>query len=322
MFPYFKKTILVLIVVYIVFSDKSLEWILLVGITLATVLSVYSIMNVTSLMMRLRLSDNVSENTAGLIFTFGVICTFLTRNSMFNKYIKFILNLLLISGIVLTGSRQAMLICSVIYFGWIIRIMLERKEQNRKSSVIGKLLFFAFGACIVVLLIDNGLIDTLKSTKFYLRITGSSSSTLISDNARKYLYKLGYDTFLDYPLFGCGYNTLAKYTHSTYMEVLGGTGIIGFIFFYFPFAKRIKNSVSKLKNSDINTKIAGLEKLVLILTLLVMMLFRAVHYYHISVIIIAIILIDVPKLVEENDTQKVALAGGITNNESWINPEL
>lgn len=77
-YTYFEKILLAGIAVYIIQKDESYEYLLLIGIVIATAVSVYAIANIDSVSTRLRLSDNVSENSTGLLLTYGVLCTFLT----------------------------------------------------------------------------------------------------------------------------------------------------------------------------------------------------------------------------------------------------
>ncbi len=297
--PYAEKMLLALIISSIILNDFSGEYIYLLGIIIAAILGVFSLTNNVSLAIRLRLSETVSENTAGLIFLFGIICTYLTKSRIMNSYVKLALNALFMTGIILTASRQAIILAFVVYLGWFIRANATRTMEKNGKVKARNIIFALFCFLAAIYLIYSGIFDLFQETKLYVRLTGGSQSTIISDNTRRYLYTLGIQTFLKNPIVGCGFNNLPQYTHSTYLEVLGGTGLIGFLVFYYPFIRKAFSWIRIAKRRDANSLVVSIEKITLLTVVFAMMLFRAVHYYNISIIIISLIFTDYKGQISE-----------------------
>lgn len=293
LYPYVEKVIVATIVTYIIVKDGSGEYIFFLGILLATTVGIYVLSSTVASFSRLHLSGNLTPNSLGLLFTFGVISTFLTRKHYFNKYIKLILNLIFIFVIVLTASRQSLLIISIVYLGWFWRTRISVEDHKKGSLKISSLVFACFCIGVVIYLLNSGVFDALEETKLFARLMGESDSTAVSDATRRNLYQVGMEAFYHSPFIGRGYNNLSTYTHSTYMEVLGGTGFIGLLLFYYPFIKHFVLARRCYKKSDvIEDKCLSVEKITLVIALFVMMFFRGIHYYIISCIIIALLLND------------------------------
>ncbi len=288
--PAFEMIVLLIIVIYIAISDGNMEFIAFLGILMATVLGICGITQGEELNMRLELASNLSANVTGLLLIFGILCTYLTRSRFFNSYIKLAINIICLMAIVLTASRQALLLAAIIYVAWIIRTYKIYRDPKKIGKINPKGIVFVL-VCVLVFfgLRSAGYFEELEATKLFDRLTGENVATEESDEARGRLYEVGWEAFIESPIFGCGYDNLKAYTHSTYMEVLGGTGLIGFMLFYFPFFGRIKKCIVGLRKQDPLRKGVYYDQLTIIIVLFAMMFFRAVHYYIVSQIIIGLI---------------------------------
>lgn len=282
---YFEKIIIAIIVSYIIYKDKSIEFINLIGMMIAAFISVYAITHLGSLDVRLRLTEGISENSTGILLIFGIISTFLTDRVVFNRYVKLALNALYIVALVLTASRQALLLAIIVYLGWFIS---SRVREGGKGLKVSDFVFLTVCVIGIVYIFNSGILDAFEQTNLYARLTGHSRSTTISDQTRFYLYQVGVDSFLNSPFIGVGFNNLPSYTHITYLEVLGGTGFFGMLIFYYPYLRVFILSCKRIRSAkDLNEKNRYIKKITVIILILVMMLFRAVHYYIIPIVIIA-----------------------------------
>lgn len=282
---------MMVIVAYIVFSDGNMDYIAFLGIFLAVVLGLYTMFNrdalIDTLNNRLELAGNLSPNATGLIMSFGVLGTYLIKGKFFKGPVKLLINILCVYVIVLTASRQSLLIVGVIYVLWLSHAWRENKNQNSKR----KSMFFIAGLVMIVVAVGvaySGALDWMLKTKLFDRVNDTDAATTISDQARSGLYKIGIKTFLDSPLIGCGYANIGVYTHSTYMEILGGTGLLGTVVFYFPLFGVLGKTIKKLKVDDLSIRRIVIDTLVIIVVLFIMMFFRMINNYIASQMILSL----------------------------------
>ena len=288
-FSLFEMILLGIIVCFICWCDKSYEFVYLLCILVAVIDAVYAVVTAQGFNVRLRLANNVSENTAGLIFLMGILSSYLTKNKLLNPYIKLIINIVLIIAIVLTGSRQALLQSTIVYFYW---FMPQIKNFFSTKIRVKQIVFFAVLVCLCIAFINSTLALDLLDSKLVERLFGENTATHTSDAIRFKLYYIGIDLMLSSPLYGNGYKN-NPYTHSTYMEVLGGSGLLGFIIFFLPLFIRIKKifdgmRVVSLKEDKWNLR----SKLLCMVLLFVMMFFRAYHYYMPSFVLMILGMTD------------------------------
>lgn len=154
-----------------------------------------------------------------------------------NKYIKYIYIVALAIlglGIVLTGSKQGIILAvgaSVLF------ILLDSKN---KKETIRRIIFTVFGLIILYYLIFNVDIfykllgirfETMFGLNQYGRIDGSTINRLHSIN-------VGLELFKGKPLIGYGIGNfsyssgIGGYSHNNYIELLVGLGITGLIIYY------------------------------------------------------------------------------------------
>ena len=143
-----------------------------------------------------------------------------------------------VAGIVLSLSRGGML-ALVLEFGLIILIGMERGKRLRWVPVL-----------IVVGIAAIGFQWAKRAEN-----QGSNYTAADAENSRYELWRAGGNLILDKPLLGVGsglfneyarvygeisHDNRGKNTHNTYLEVLTGTGIIGFFIFSMMVIKLLK----------------------------------------------------------------------------------
>lgn len=159
-----------------------------------------------------------------------------------SPWIRFIAILMLLTnlgGIVVTFSRSGGLVTAALLMS---ALFLNRKRFKVRHTGI----FFA-GACIVLL----GLAVTVPESYWERQATLGSSEKDRSLSRRSAYVIVAYDAFLQRPILGHGPGTyrdiyaqsrfailyqrgdesLRRYAHNTYLEVIVGTGIVGSLVF-------------------------------------------------------------------------------------------
>ncbi|HEX03529.1 MAG TPA: O-antigen ligase family protein [Bacteroidetes bacterium] len=131
--------------------------------------------------------------------------------------------------IIFTGSRKGMLgLGLAISLYYIFQIMRKGKRKRLKDFLLFTLLMM-----VVLTLIPIILNETLAGKRLQEFMTDP-----LSEQKRINMYLDGWQMFLDNPIFGVGlgnYRLLSPYqsaAHSDYMEILTGTGIIGFVLYF------------------------------------------------------------------------------------------
>ncbi len=200
------------------------------------------------------MSNHNNPNTLGLIMAIGIfILLFYERNNgLIGRILRIIFAGIFFIVTVNTGSRSALL-CAVAVIGIYIYSLL--KNTNGKILVrILKRMFVIIAVCSVVMIAVQYLLENNISgsgiNRLFEKMNGDSFS------GRTDLYVVAWQMFLDNMLFGVGYKCFASlggfgyYTHSTYIELLSCTGIIGFVLFMVPIISGLKNAIRFFKNDN------------------------------------------------------------------------
>ncbi len=147
------------------------------------------------------------------------------------KFVSIVISATLAIGIVLTYSRGGFLALCVMIVLAIFKLSTGRNRIKMLAISI---------PCMVI---TFALIYYFFSTEILARMETlsvlSSKESVVRDeslNLRYYFYfQLAPEIFSEYPILGVGlrqiilYNPFRYYTHNTYLEVLTGTGLFGFI---------------------------------------------------------------------------------------------
>ncbi|PEC80325.1 O-antigen ligase family protein [Bacillus cereus] len=177
----------------------------------------------------------------GLAFNFGVYKVFYQRN-----YKHLIFALVMLTAVLLTGSRKGLLICFIPMF---INIFLMGMKSNLKKNIQ---YFFVslILATLLSILFYNILfkIDILyenigwRFESMYQEIFLHESSNEGSYHTRKNMIQYGMDYFKERPLLGHGIENFRylyaqevgkeTYSHNNYIELLVNNGIVGLLLYY------------------------------------------------------------------------------------------
>ena len=175
-----------------------------------------------------------------------------------------------------------------------MRVISDKKKSRR--ALISNLFFIVFVGIVLIFLINGEYFNIIYKTKIYARLTGSNRATVVSDSGRWNMYVKGFKKFWEKPFFGVGFNYVKYtfvYTHSTFMELLIGTGMFGFFIYFIPFFNCIKKYIAGLiKGRDRNEKKYYAEKTLIGIVLIVMMATRSIVYYVFPMAIWALFICD------------------------------
>ena len=301
-YPLLEKILIMILIAYIIYNDESPKYVLNLCIAVAVAASVATIIRSDSLYTRVELSEAMSANQIGMVCATGALALSMIKSKFYNRYVKLALNVLFLCAIVMTASRQALVMVVIIYLGgWIISVLGDKKKTARK--MVSNICFIVIVGVILIFLITGGYIDVIYETKLYARLAGNSRSTTVSDAARWNMYAKGWKKFWDAPFFGIGFNYVKYvflYTHSTFMEILIGTGMFGFFIFFIPFLKSIKNNIRGFSRGRNNLeKKYFAEKLLIAAVLIIMMITRSIVYYIFPMVVWTLYMCDYNYLGKE-----------------------
>ena len=273
--------------VYISRIDKKIDYLINSYIIFATLCSLTTILKGVNVYSdRISMSISTNPNALGITMVVGVFCILYNINFRvkYKTYIQYITLFMYIYTIILTGSRKSLISVSFLIVFWIIFI---RKDIIR-TNIIKEMLFYLI-LLILVLLFFNLVSD-------YAILDRLESLFKEGDNIRITMYEEGFKMFSKNPIFGVGFNNYSilssfnTYSHSTYIEVLACTGIVGTILYFIPYATQIFKivNISRLNN----TYVANNAKLVGALFIILLFLgIGVIHFYEIeSAIVFGIII--------------------------------
>lgn len=171
----------------------------------------------------------------------------LGEKNKINKFGKYITLLC----IILTMSRGAYLAVVIAFF---IEYIFNKDNKTKKIS------FFKNSIKILFLIFAVFLIFKIFSDNMIVRYIIARFDTAFSDggSGRVVLWKKAFEIFSEKPFFGVGINKLHTYlgnvhVHNTYLQVLGETGLIGFIIYMIFMSSILEKSINiaKIKRENI-----------------------------------------------------------------------
>ncbi|MEE9572451.1 MAG: O-antigen ligase family protein [Candidatus Neomarinimicrobiota bacterium] len=246
-----------------------------------------------------------------------IISLFLLKveNSRIGKLFIIIIMGLILCGVVLTQSRQGILISIIgltIYI--LIQVLYKFINANNRIEYALKLLlylvlFVTSFAIIIYLFKTSEYSYRFQALAAFIKLNFTSSNDLMtriidySAYERKQLIRYAIQVWFDNPVFGVGldnfkvilkqYNPLGPrlYAHNNYLELLATIGTIGAIIYYSIYASiilRLFHLQKILKTSSIELKMIHLF-LTILFSLMVLELFTVTYYTKFTWIFLLII---------------------------------
>lgn len=237
---YVQRLIIIMIVAYICEREKSIRFGLQLMAFTAVTCSISILMVVDDIQQKLSISTGakLSANDIGSIMAFGCFAILFCvgnrrRSSLVLSGMKMAGVIAAITVIFLAGSRKS--IIAVIIMAVLLVLLCAtdyRKHYNWQQIFVMVIIGIAS-----YMFINKYLLPYAEQTNLYTRILGRGAEAASnSDELRLDLYKRALQDFLHHPLFGLGFNQFltahGNYTHSTYVEPLACSGLIGLLYLY------------------------------------------------------------------------------------------
>ncbi len=188
------------------------------------------------------LGANNNPNTLGSVMTIGVY--YIINPQKKATYLSWIWRILgagiCLFVVVQTGSRSGLLCYALAVAFTLFFQFLAYKEKTKSKRV--KRLLIVFAIAVAGGFLWDYVNNMESGTTGVHRIF--NEFRLDAFSGRTNLYAEAWEYFKQHPLFGIGYRRfehLSKFdfTHSTYMELLSCTGLVGFVLFFYPYARAI-----------------------------------------------------------------------------------
>ena len=236
---YVQRLIIIMMIAYICEHEKSVKFaVRLLAVTAFACAVSCLIMNVdVGKKLQLESGATISTNDIGSIMAFGCFAVLFAFGLKEHKgFIKTIIKIgyivAAVSVIFIAGSRKSILAIIILF----VLIFLFCARDFFKNLSVAWLIVVALLLIIAAFLVYQYLVPMVEDTNLYVRVFGRGTErTAESDEGRIELYKMAMTDFYEHIIFGLGFNNFAVnhnglYSHSTYVEPLACSGIIGFLY--------------------------------------------------------------------------------------------
>ncbi len=255
---YLKRLFLTALVCYICKRERSIGFPIRLMTLVAVCCALAAITHLGGLRSRLDLTTGaqLSVNDVGSIMVYGIGTVLLfferQRKTYGSTVVKIAAYVLLIVLMFIAGSRKTLYATAILL---VSLLLLSRKRIPRKPSVTAVLVYTVIGIAVVAFVAIK-LLPQMESTSLYDRIWGSrAEASQGSDESRIQLYVLALQDFVKHPIFGLGFNNYAvlhgNYTHSTYMDPLACSGILGLLYLL-PYGMILIKQIRIIRTDDIS----------------------------------------------------------------------
>lgn len=247
---YVQRLIIIMMVAYICEKEKSIGFALRL-LTVSSVACAVSVLyTVDDIQQKLSISSaaELSANDVGALMAFGCFAVLFAfgrkkQYSTLTRALKIVFLIMLITIIFLAGSRKS--IYAVVIF-FVLLVLLCGKDYVKRLPLSQIVMIIILGA-IAFSFVNQYLAPHMEETNLYVRLFGrGAEAAAASDEGRWELYVLAIKDFFHHPIVGLGFDnfTLAhgNYTHSTYVESLACSGIIGFLYLV-PYIRMVRGQI-------------------------------------------------------------------------------
>lgn len=177
-----------------------------------------------------------NPNTLALILLIGMLSFVIDFKveKLSDFMISMLANVLLLYGIILTGSRKSFLaaIPAMVYWLWFYIKVTRKEGKTKRLLFLVAVMVLGLGVCISFY---NKYFQSTSIFERMLRLFGEGGTS-----KRTHMYTDAITYFFASPLFGIGFNQYRfwspynTYSHSSYAEVLSCGGIVGTLIFFLP----------------------------------------------------------------------------------------
>ena len=244
-FKYFQRLLMIQMIAYICEKERSIRFglRLLVVSALGCAIAIFNTLGSYQLKLDITSGANISANDVGALMAFGIIAVLLygSNDERPSPVILTVFKSAIVIAcgcvIFLAGSRKS--IIAVILFLLLV-ILFCGVDFFRNVSMV-RFLCLAVIISIAIFFVYKQLWQYVEGTNLYTRTLGrGAEAAAASNDSRLDLYILALQEFMQHPLIGLGFNNFGNihgnYTHSTYVEPLACSGLIGLLYL-FPYAR-------------------------------------------------------------------------------------
>lgn len=315
---YIQRLIYIMMIAYICEHEKSVKFaVRLLAVTAFACAVSCLIMNVdVGKKLTLESGASISTNDIGAIMAFGCFAVLFAfglkeHKGLIKIAIKIGYIIAAVSVIFIAGSRKSVLAIIILF----VMLFLLCAKDFFKNLSITWIVIITLLLIVAAVIVYQYLLPMVEDTNLYVRVYGRGAErTANSDESRIELYNTALNEFIEHPFFGLGFNGFdavhKNYTHSTYVEPLACSGIIGFLYlapYVMMLVKQIK--LIRLNKSNLEERIWQKELLAFYISFLFVGIGIPYMYKDIPCIILAMFIasqrISFDKL-KENATETVA----------------
>lgn len=251
---YVQRLAIVMMVAYICERERSIRFGLrLMAVTaVACAISVLLVLDDFQLKLDISSGANLSDNDVGSIMAYGCFAILFcagkrNRNSLWLSAAKAAAVICCIVVIFLSGSRKS-IYAVLILAAMMLLLLLRDYRKQMKPYQLAMLLIVGAIACLFVV---QNLLPYAEQTNLYRRLFGTAAERAVSsDEGRIELYIMALQDFAKHPFFGLGFNQFTEYhgnyTHSTYVEPLACSGMVGFLYLW-PYVSIVKKQIRLIR---------------------------------------------------------------------------
>lgn len=256
---FWQRLVIIAIIAYICEHEKSVKFAIRVLAVTSIACAVSCLIMNADISKKLELESgaSVSTNDIGAIMAFGCFAVLFAfgqkeHKGLIKTIIKIGYIIAAVSVIFLAGSRKSML-AIIIFF--VLLFLLCAKDYFKKMSAVSVVIITLL-LVLAAFFVYKYLIPMMEDTNLYVRVYGRGAERAAeSDEGRIGLYYDAINDFINHPLFGLGYNNFAvvhkNYSHSTYVEPLACSGIIGFLYLA-PYVMILVKQIKLIKLNKLN----------------------------------------------------------------------
>ena len=262
---YAKRLLLIIMIAFICEKEGSVKFALRLLAVTSILCAISCLIKNVGVGTKLQLESgaSISTNDVGSIMAFGCFAVLFAfglkeHKGLIKTMIKIGYIIAAISVIFIAGSRKSILSIIILF----VLFFLFCAKDYFKNLSIAWVVLITLLLLIAAIMVYQYLVPMVEDTNLYARVMGRrAESASASDASRIRLYGVALSDFIRHPLFGLGFNNFAiehngMYTHSTYVEPLACSGIIGFLYlapYVMIFVKQIK--LIKLNHDNLQERI-------------------------------------------------------------------